>query len=133
VNTPSVVTSLFHVLHTINLQHVLSLVIGHTKLTSARELTLFCYRGNCRQLITFVVKHNSEVALLWKCHTISAPEDGVGLVPKRGWLLMLAYYAFPRLYEFGERRRNDIDRGKPKNSEKNLSQCHSVHHKSHID
>jgi hypothetical protein len=26
-----------------------------------------------------------------------------------------------------------IDRVKPKNSEKNLSQCHFVHHKSHID
>jgi hypothetical protein len=26
---------------------------------------------------------------------------------------------------------NDIDRGKPKNSEKNPSQCHFVHHKSH--
>jgi hypothetical protein len=25
----------------------------------------------------------------------------------------------------------DIDRGKPKDSEKNLSQCHVVHHKSH--
>jgi hypothetical protein len=28
---------------------------------------------------------------------------------------------------------NEIDRGKPKNSEKNLSQCHCVHHKSHMD
>jgi hypothetical protein len=32
---------------------------------------------------------------------------GVGLVPKRGCLLTLAYYAFPIWYEFGERRWND--------------------------
>jgi hypothetical protein len=30
-------------------------------------------------------------------------------------------------------RWNDIDRGKPKISEKHLSQCHCVHHKSHMD
>jgi hypothetical protein len=36
------------------------------------------------------------------------PERGVGLVPKRGCLLTLAYYTFPRRYEFGERRWNDI-------------------------
>jgi hypothetical protein len=35
-------------------------------------------------------------------------EGGVGLVPKRGCLLTIAYYAFPRWYEFGERRWNDI-------------------------
>jgi hypothetical protein len=35
-------------------------------------------------------------------------EDGVGLVPRRGCLLTLAYYAFPRWYEFGERRWNDM-------------------------
>jgi hypothetical protein len=28
---------------------------------------------------------------------------------------------------------NDTDRGNPKNSEKNLSQCHSIHYKSHMD
>jgi hypothetical protein len=28
---------------------------------------------------------------------------------------------------------NEIDRGKPKYSEKNLSQCHFDHHKSHMD
>jgi hypothetical protein len=28
---------------------------------------------------------------------------------------------------------NDVDRGKPKNSEKYLSQCHFDHHKSHMD
>jgi hypothetical protein len=36
------------------------------------------------------------------------PDGGVGLVPKRGCLLTLSYYAFPRWYEFGERRWNDI-------------------------
>jgi hypothetical protein len=36
------------------------------------------------------------------------PEDGVGLVPKHGCLLALAYYAFPRWYEFGEWWWNDI-------------------------
>jgi hypothetical protein len=40
--------------------------------------------------------------------TFSPPEGGVGLVPKRGCLLTLAYYAFPRWYEFAERRWNDI-------------------------
>jgi hypothetical protein len=36
------------------------------------------------------------------------PEDGVALVPKRGCLLTLAYYAFHIWYGFGERRWNDI-------------------------
>jgi hypothetical protein len=43
------------------------------------------------------------------------------------------YYSTPTRYEYGEPRRNDTDKGKPKNSEENLSQCHSVHHKSHMD
>jgi hypothetical protein len=32
-----------------------------------------------------------------------------------------------------EQRWNDIDRGKPRDSEKNLSQCHFVNHKSHMN
>jgi hypothetical protein len=32
-----------------------------------------------------------------------------------------------------EHRWNETDRGRPKYSGKNLSQCHFVHHKSHTD
>jgi hypothetical protein len=32
-----------------------------------------------------------------------------------------------------EHRWNEIDREKPENSWKNLSQCHFVHYKSHMD
>jgi hypothetical protein len=32
-----------------------------------------------------------------------------------------------------EHRWNEIAKGKPKQSEKNLSQCHFVHNKSHMD
>jgi hypothetical protein len=28
---------------------------------------------------------------------------------------------------------NDVDRGKPKNVEKNLTQCHFVHHMFHMN
>jgi hypothetical protein len=37
------------------------------------------------------------------------------------------------LFHVMEHRWNEIDRGKPKYSGKNLSQCHFVHHKSHMD
>jgi hypothetical protein len=37
------------------------------------------------------------------------------------------------IYEYGETRWNDTDRGKPNISESILSQFHFVHHKSHMD
>jgi hypothetical protein len=37
------------------------------------------------------------------------------------------------IYEYGKPRWNDTDRENPKNSEKNLYQCHFFHHKSHVD
>jgi hypothetical protein len=43
------------------------------------------------------------------------------------------FFISQMIYGYRERRWNDTDRGKAKNSEKNLSQCHSVHHKSHMD
>jgi hypothetical protein len=37
------------------------------------------------------------------------------------------------IYEYGKPEWNDTDREKPKNSGKNLSQCHFVNHKPHMD
>jgi hypothetical protein len=37
------------------------------------------------------------------------------------------------IHEYAEARWNYIDRRKPKNSEKNLSQCHFVNFKFHVD
>jgi hypothetical protein len=37
------------------------------------------------------------------------------------------------IYEYGEPQRNYTDSEKLKNSKINLSQCHLVHHKSHMD
>jgi hypothetical protein len=41
--------------------------------------------------------------------------------------------SFFLLFILMEHRWNEIDRGKPKYSERNMSQCHFIHHKSHMD
>jgi hypothetical protein len=43
---------------------------------------------------------------------------------------MMRFFCF---FILMEHRWNEIERGKPKYSEKNLSQCQFVYHKSHMD
>jgi hypothetical protein len=46
---------------------------------------------------------------------------------------MMMIIMFSILFLVMEHRWNEIERGKPKYSGKNLSQCHFVHHKSHME
>jgi hypothetical protein len=43
------------------------------------------------------------------------------------------YDQFFSSFQAMDHRWNEIDRGKPKYTEKKLCQCHFVHHKSHMD
>jgi hypothetical protein len=64
----------------------------------------------------YITKEKLGFVQLWKLFFF--PEGGVGLVPKRGCLLTLAYYAFPRRYEFGELQWNDILTGENRTTRK---------------
>jgi hypothetical protein len=57
---------------------------------------------------------------LWITTSLFSSEDGVGLIPKRGCVLTLAYYAFRRRYEFGERRWNDILTGENRRTRRKI-------------
>jgi hypothetical protein len=60
---------------------------------------------------------------------MSMAENNVSeLLPTTGQLFFTQV-----IYEHGEPFLNIVDRRKPKNSEKNLSQFHFAHHKSHMD
>jgi hypothetical protein len=45
----------------------------------------------------------------------------------------LLFFAQMMIYEYAVLVEDDTDRGKPKNLVKNLSQCHFVHHKFHMN
>jgi hypothetical protein len=74
--------------------------------------------GKCKVILKITFYWKQLIEMIWGKWSGRArrpffpPEGGVGLVPKRGCLLTLAYYAFPRWYESGERRWNDTDRRK---------------------
>jgi hypothetical protein len=53
---------------------------------------------------TYMDRKKYYMKRIWK---LLFPEGGVGLIPKRGCLLTLPYYAFPIWYECWERRCND--------------------------
>jgi hypothetical protein len=46
---------------------------------------------------------------------------------------MVLLFILQMIYEYGEPRLNDVDRGKPKKPEKKLSKCHFLRHKSHMN
>jgi hypothetical protein len=74
-----------------------------------QESSLLVILPKASSIVTFFPPYTLYTnPLLITNNTHFFPEGGVGLVPKRGCLLTLAYYAFPRWYEFGERRWNDI-------------------------
>jgi hypothetical protein len=73
-------------------QYVCALCKGRTKKT---------------QMHFIIMTSTLQFTIIWKS-VFSPPEVEVGTRPKRGCLLTLAYYAYLRWYEFGERRWNDI-------------------------
>jgi hypothetical protein len=47
--------------------------------------------------------------------------------------LLFMLFILQMIYAYGDPQWNDTDKGKLKISERNLSQCHFFHHKSHMD
>jgi hypothetical protein len=81
-----------------------------------------------------------RVDAITQLETCSTLSEHKALFMAMGWVyvselrpLTVLLFIPQMIYEIGELRRNDVDKGKPKNPEKNLSHCQFFHHKSHTD
>jgi hypothetical protein len=75
----------------------------------------------------FCMKHICVLTVVVVVH-VSGGRYVSELWPPVGLLFVLQV-----IQEYGEPRWNDINRGKLKNLDKNLSHCHFVHHRYHMD
>jgi hypothetical protein len=104
------------------------------------ETYLFHFQG-CSKLETvlaylgFVVLFNWSYFCSIRRHILSAVEQTLVVHAETSLWTVTTNRPFVHLpdIDYGLPRWNDIDRGKPKNSEIKLCQCHFYHHKSHMD
>jgi hypothetical protein len=88
------------------------------RVLSARNFHYFCYCSDIKHAFKdILVLFMLFMSMGWDYVSELRPPVGLLFIPQM-------------ICERGEPRWNDIDRGQPKNSEINLSQCHFVHHKT---
>jgi hypothetical protein len=80
------------------------------------------------EFVKYLVENTSNIVSLLLIFVSMGLDYISELLPPPGML-----FIFHVICEYGEPRWNKTDRRKPNNSEKNLSQCHTVHHRSHMD
>jgi hypothetical protein len=94
-------------------------------LAFVRRSLSICHDTNTQNVLEWAVWriYYAMLFMLMGWHYVSElrPPTGLRLSPNEIWVWRDEWYWW-----------NDIDRGTPKNSEKNLSQCHFDHHKSHM-